>query len=172
VPYLPRAVCFIFAVACLAVRLGAQPFCLPTANTAVVQPGAEDRAFAATAPDKGWISGTFGCVRDSGWRFHKGLDIRSIQHDRYDEPTDPVMSTADGVVMYVNTRPSLSNYGNYIVIQHHIEGMEVYSLYAHLSRIAPGIQAGVPVKTGQVIAIMGPHQQRRTHRQGTRPRPF
>ena len=153
-PSLPRAVCFIFAGACLVARLQAQPFYLPTANTAVVQPGAEDRAFAAT-PGKTWVSGTFGCVRSGGWQLHEGLDIRSIQHDRHGEPTDPVMATADGVIMYINTRPSLSNYGNYIVIRHVIEGMEIYSLYAHLSRVASGMHAGLPVKAGQVIAIMG-----------------
>jgi murein DD-endopeptidase MepM/ murein hydrolase activator NlpD len=140
--------------ALFAARLPAQPFYLPTANTAIYEKGGEDRFFAAT-PGKTWVSGTFGCVRDDGWRLHKGLDIRSIQRDRYGEPTDPVKATADGVVVYINNRPSLSNYGNYIVIRHIIEGMEIYSLYAHLSRIQPGLQPGQPVKTGQVIAIMG-----------------
>jgi murein DD-endopeptidase MepM/ murein hydrolase activator NlpD len=144
----------LFAGACLAGRLPAQPFYLPTANTAIFEKGGEDRFFAAT-PGKTWVSGTFGCVRDGGWRLHKGLDIRSIQRDRYDEPTDPVKATADGTVMYINNRPSLSNYGNYIVLRHLVEGMEVYSLYGHLSRIQPGLLPGQAVKAGQVIAIMG-----------------
>jgi murein DD-endopeptidase MepM/ murein hydrolase activator NlpD len=86
---------------------------------------------------------------------HEGLDIRSLQHDRHGEPTDPVMATADGVVCYINTKPALSNYGKYIVIRHVVEGLEIYSLYAHLSEIQAGLGLEQPVKRGQVIAIMG-----------------
>jgi len=66
-----------------------------------------------------------------------------------------VMATADGTVAYINSRPSLSNYGNYIVLRHEIEGMEIYSLYAHLHSIREGLKAGQPVKAGEEIAIMG-----------------
>ena len=48
-----------------------------------------------------------------------------------------------------------SNYGNYIVIRHVINGIEIYSLYAHLSAVRPGLQAGQEVKAGDVIATMG-----------------
>ena len=43
--------------------------------------------------------------------------------------------TADGTVAYINTRPSLSNYGNYIVLRHQIQKVEIYSLYAHLHEV-------------------------------------
>jgi murein DD-endopeptidase MepM/ murein hydrolase activator NlpD len=66
-----------------------------------------------------------------------------------------VRSTADGTVVYINMRPSLSNYGNYIVIQHHVEGLEIDSLYAHLHAIQPGLRVGQAVKAGQPIAVMG-----------------
>ena len=49
----------------------------------------------------------------------------------------------------------LSNYGKYIVIRHVIEGLEIYSLYAHLSEIQSGLAAGKTVKAGEVIATMG-----------------
>ncbi|MGH7978943.1 MAG: M23 family metallopeptidase, partial [Limisphaerales bacterium] len=75
--------------------------------------------------------------------------------NRRGEPTDPVMATADGTVMYINIRPSLSNYGNYIVIRHVIEDIEIYSLYAHLSAVRWGLRAGEQVKAGDVIATMG-----------------
>ncbi len=52
------------------------------------------------------------------------------------------MATADGTVMYVSTKPALSNYGKYIVIRHIVEGLEIYSLYAHLSEVQPGMAAG------------------------------
>ena len=144
------------AVLGLASRLSAQvPFQLPTANHAIFEPGQELKFFAPTAPDKPWTSGSFGCVRNSGTRMHEGLDIRCLQRDRHGEPTDPVTATADGTVMYINTRRGLSNYGNYIVIRHVVEGLEIYSLYAHLSAPRPGLKAGDPVKMGDVIATMG-----------------
>src|SRR5271154_4224957 len=146
----------IAAILILGSRVPAQsPFQFPTANHALYQPGGELKFFAPTAPDKPWTSGSFGCVRDNATRMHEGLDIRHLQTDWRGEPTDPVMATADGTVMYFSTRPSLSNYGNYIVIRHVVEGIEIYSLYAHLSAIRPGLKVGEPVKAGEVIATMG-----------------
>jgi murein DD-endopeptidase MepM/ murein hydrolase activator NlpD len=137
-------------------RLLAQtPFQLPTANHALYTPGAELKFFAPTAPDKPWTSGCFGCVRDNGTRMHEGLDIRHLQTDRHGEPTDPVMATADGTVVYFCKKSGLSNYGNYIVIRHVVEGLEIYSLYAHLSAIRSDLKIGQPVKAGEVIATMG-----------------
>jgi murein DD-endopeptidase MepM/ murein hydrolase activator NlpD len=144
------------AVFLSAVKLSAQsPFQFPTANHALYENGGELKFLAPTAPDKPWTTGSYGCVRTDGWQMHEGLDIRSLQHDKRGEPTDPVMATVDGTVMYVNTKPALSNYGKYIVIRHVIEGLEIYSLYAHLSDVAPGISAGKMVHTGDVIATMG-----------------
>jgi len=131
------------------------PFQFPTSNHALYEIGNELKFFAPTAPDKPWTSGSFGCVRDNGTRLHEGIDIRHLQPDRRGEPTDPIMATADGTVVYFNIRPSLSNYGNYIVIKHVIEGIEIYSLYAHLSAIRPGLKIGEQVKAGEVIATMG-----------------
>jgi murein DD-endopeptidase MepM/ murein hydrolase activator NlpD len=117
--------------------------------------GDELKFFAPTAPDKPWTTGSFGCVRTDGLQMHEGLDIRCLQRDRHGEPTDPVMATADGTVVYFSTRPALSNYGKYVVIRHIIEGIEIYSLYAHLGEIQPGLAVGKPVKAGEVIATMG-----------------
>src|SRR5258705_10628586 len=80
----------------------ADTFRLPTANQAIYEAGHEDKFFAPT-PGKTWISGTFGCVRTEGWQLHEGLDIKCLQRDRHNEPTDSVMATADGTVAYVNT---------------------------------------------------------------------
>ena len=146
-------------MSCLAIArrilLAQEPFRFPTANHFLYEPGKELKFFAPTAPDKPWTSGSFGCVRNNGDAMHEGLDIRCLQRDRHGEPTDPVMATADGTVVYFNTRPSLSNYGKYVVIRHVIEGIEIYSLYAHLSEIQPGLQIGQAVKAGEVIATMG-----------------
>ncbi|HZF02592.1 MAG TPA: M23 family metallopeptidase [Methylomirabilota bacterium] len=131
------------------------PFHFPTANTNLFVAGNPSAFFAPTAPDKPWTSGSFGCVRNDGWRMHEGIDIRHLQTDRRGEPTDPVMATADGIIVYFSKKPSLSNYGNYIVVRHIVEGMEIYSLYAHLSAIQPELKIGGAVKAGQVIATMG-----------------
>jgi len=74
--------------------------------------GDELKFFAPTAPDKPWTTGSFGCVRTDGRQMHEGIDIRCLQRDRHGEPTDPVMATADGTVVYFSTRPALSNYAN------------------------------------------------------------
>jgi murein DD-endopeptidase MepM/ murein hydrolase activator NlpD len=132
-----------------------EPFRFPTANHYLFEPGKELQFFAPTAPDKPWTSGSFGCVRNNRERLHEGIDIRRLQLDKRGEPTDPVMATADGMVAYINTRPSLSNYGNYIVIRHRVQGIEIYSLYAHLRVVRPGLKIGEPVKAGEVIATMG-----------------
>src|SRR5207302_1200561 len=58
-------------------------------------------------------------------------------------------------VVYINTRANLSNYGRYVVIRHNVEGIEIYSLYAHLSEVMPKLQPGTRVKSGDQIAIMG-----------------
>ncbi len=131
------------------------PFQFPTANHALFEPGKELSFFAPTSPDRPWTTGSFGCVRTDGWQMHEGLDIRSLQHDKHGEPTDPVLATADGVVMYCNAKAGLSNYGKYIVIRHLIEGVDIYSVYAHLSEIVAGVTVGKPVKAGEVIGTMG-----------------
>jgi murein DD-endopeptidase MepM/ murein hydrolase activator NlpD len=144
-----------FLIALPALLFAQEPFQFPTANHFLFEPGKELEFFAPTAPDKPWTSGSFGCVRNNGTRLHEGLDIRHLQTNQRGEPTDPVMATADGTVVYFSTRPSLSNYGNYIVIRHVVEGIEIYSLYAHLSAVRPGLKIGDAVKAGDVIATMG-----------------
>ena len=132
----------------------AQPFQLPTANHALFEPGNEEKFYVGTT-GKPWPSGCFGCVRSDGWQMHEGLDIRCLQRDKRGEPTDPVLASADGTVAYISMKPSLSNYGNYLIVKHSLEGLEIYSLYAHLSAVAAGLQVGQTVKAGQTIATLG-----------------
>jgi len=144
----------IHAAFLVALAAQAQPFQLPTANHALFDKGGEERFFVGTV-GKPWTTGTFGCVRSGGWQLHEGLDIRCLQRDQHGEPTDPVLATADGTVVYINTRPSLSNYGNYLVVRHQIEGLEIYSLCAHLREVRHGLTIGQAVKAGEPVAIMG-----------------
>ncbi len=132
----------------------AQPCQFPTANHTLLQPGGEQKFFVGTV-GKPWATGRFGCVRTDGWQMHEGLDIKCLQRDSGGEPIDPVLATADGTIVYFSARPSLSNYGNYIVLRHHIDGLEVYSLYAHLKKIREDLKIGQAVKSGEAIATMG-----------------
>ena len=142
------------ALCLLTLAAQAQAFELPTANHALFEPGGGERFFVGTT-GKTWTSGGFGCVRSGGWQMHEGIDVRCLQRDRHGEPTDPVLATADGTVVYISTRPSLSNYGNYLVLRHQVEGLEIYSLYAHLREIRHDLRVGQAVKAGEPIAIMG-----------------
>ena len=131
-----------------------QVFLLPTASRAIFEPGGEARYFAPT-PGKTWESGTFGCVRSDGHQLHEGLDIKWTQRDRKGEPTDPVLASANGTVAYVNRKAGLSNYGNYLLLRHRIEGLEIGTLYAHLASIREDLKEGIAVVAGENIGIMG-----------------
>lgn len=143
------AFCFLFLPA-LAWPLDV---CLPTANDALLR-GREAEFFQPTV--EGTVeSGSFGCVRRAGRRFHEGIDIRSVRRDKRGEPLDPVHAVAGGEVAFINTRPGLSNYGRYIVLAHQWDGVAVLTLYAHLSAVANGLVVGQPVTKGQVIGTLG-----------------
>ena len=135
-------------------RAAAQPFRLPTANHALFEPGGEEKFFAGTV-GKSWTAGMFGCVRSERGQLHEGLDIKCVQRDSRGEPMDPVLATADGTVAYFSSRPSLSNYGNYVVLRHRIDGLEVYSLCAHLKKVRADLKIDQGIKAGETIATMG-----------------
>ncbi len=147
---------FAFAIAWILTGATTQieAFELPTANHALFDKGSEERFFVGTV-GKPWTSGTFGCVRNEGRQMHEGLDIRCLQRDKLGEPTDPVLATADGTVAYINTRRALSNYGNYVVLRHTVDGVEIYSLYAHLREPRRDLKTGQRVKAGEMVGIMG-----------------
>ena len=139
---------------CQAAAALAQPFHLPTPNQAIFVPGTEADYFTPTI-GRTWPSGTFGCVRSEGWQMHEGIDIKCTQRDANGEPIDPVSAAADGTITYINTKAGLSNYGNYIVMQHQVDGLTVYTLYAHLRALASGLSVGQVKKSGEIIATMG-----------------
>ena len=150
-PRLLSLILFSFAFAETALALD---LCLPTANDALLKPGRDADFFQPTI--EGTVeSGMFGCVRGDGRRFHEGIDIKCLQRDRHGEPTDPVHAVADGEVAFINIKPGLSNYGRYVVLQHNWDGIQVFTLYAHLSEVAPGLVVGQPVKKAEVIGTLG-----------------
>src|SRR5438132_858377 len=108
-----------------------------------------------------WEGGQYGFVRDPTdtaggvvyTRFHEGIDIRPLHRDANGDPLDEVRAIADGRVVHASLVPGYSNYGKYVVIEHHWDGSNYYSLYVHLSSIA--VHPGDMVKRGQPIATMG-----------------
>ena len=48
-----------------------------------------------------------------------------------------------------------SNYGKYIVLRHAIEGLQAYSLYAHLSKIREGLKVDQSVTGGDTLGVLG-----------------
>jgi peptidoglycan LD-endopeptidase LytH len=132
----------------------AQSFYLPTPNREIFKSGNDARFYAPT-PGRDWISGTYGCVRSEGWQFHEGIDILRVNTDRRGEPSDVVRAAAAGSVAYVNSSTGKSNYGKYVVVRHRVEGVSVYSLYAHLNSFSAGIARGAVLRAGQSIGVMG-----------------
>jgi murein DD-endopeptidase MepM/ murein hydrolase activator NlpD len=73
----------------------------------------------------------------------------------------PVLAAADGEVVFagndqeVPQGPVRDMYGNLVIIQHRLPGVErpVYTLYAHLSEIA--VETGEIVQAGQEIGAVG-----------------
>ena len=126
----------------------------PTPNRAWAQ-GKSSEAWVQPTVSGDPASGLFGCVRSNGAQFHEGIDIRPVARDARGEPADLVFAAMDGVVRHVNHAPGNSNYGRYIVLEHPGATPAVYTLYAHLAKIEPGIAAGVTVTRGQALATMG-----------------
>ena len=132
----------------------AQSFYLPTPNREIFKSGNETRFYAPT-PGRDWISGSYGCVRSEGYQFHEGIDILRVDTDRRGEPVDQIRATAGGTVAYVSGSSGNSNYGKYVVLRHYVEGISVYSLYAHLSTVSSAMKPNAVVRPGQSVGTMG-----------------
>lgn len=100
-------------------------------------------------------SGGFGCVRNNGYKYHEGLDIRTLNKSRRGEALDTVSAAMEGVVRHINKLGGESGYGRYVVIEHLKQTPTVYTLYAHLASIASDLQVGKAIQKGQAIGIMG-----------------
>ena len=79
----------------------------------------------------------------AGNNFHSGIDIAGLPYG------SNVRATNNGVVV----RTGYANDLGYHVMIDHNNGL--YSLYAHLSGVAPGINVGTVAARGQVIGYIG-----------------
>ena len=126
----------------------------PTPNKAWAE-GSPISAFIQPTASGDPESGCYGDVRSNGGRFHEGIDIKPVARDRRGEPVDRVFAAMPGVVRYAGSHPGDGEYGRYIVIEHTGVTPAVYTLYAHLASVLPGIVPGARVDAGEPIAIMG-----------------
>lgn len=150
------ALVFAVAVACGGALPAAERLDLawPTPNPAWAE-GKTIGDFVQHAGSGDPVSGTFGGVRNGGVQFHEGLDISALTRDRRGEPVDNVMAAMAGVVRHISANPGGSNYGRYVVLEHPEVAPPVYTLYAHLARIAPGLSVGSRVNRSQALGTMG-----------------
>jgi murein DD-endopeptidase MepM/ murein hydrolase activator NlpD len=126
----------------------------PTPNRAFFE-GRGIEAFIQPTASGILESGLFGGTRKDGLRFHEGIDLKALSRDKNGEPIDPVFAVLPGVVRYINTIPGNSDYGRYIVIEHTGAAPAVYSLYAHLRAVQPGLRVGDSTGRGQRIGTLG-----------------
>lgn len=75
-------------------------------------------------------------------RMHQGIDFAAPSGT-------PILAAGDGVIEVAGRN---GGYGNYIRIRHNSEHK---TAYAHMSRFASGIHAGVRVRQGQTIGYVG-----------------
>ncbi len=133
-------------------RLMATEVFWPTSmdRNSIRQPGDYLQATVSGKPE----SGSFGMVREEGHRFHEGIDIKAVNHDKNGEPTDLIFSAMDGQVAYINPQNN-GGYGKYVVLVHPQAELPVYTLYAHLAVIDASLKINDVIPRGKAIGIMG-----------------
>ena len=139
-------------------------FCLGHAASGQLVWPTESKAFAQGKPRSEFIqptvsgvpkSGEFGDVRNNGYRFHEGIDIKPVRKNRKGEPLDDIYAAMDGRVAMVNRIAGNSSYGRYVVLVHPHLDVEIYTLYAHLAEVDASIVKGIEVKSGSRLGKMG-----------------
>ena len=84
---------------------------------------------------------------------HVGIDING-------PIGTPCMAFTDGVISHLGYNPEPGDYGNVIILQHNISGMDIWALYGHLSSESiEGKAVGQKVGRGETIAWFGPENQ-------------
>jgi RHS repeat-associated protein len=88
----------------------------------------------------------------STWGWHPALDSRNVYGDNPQHVNwegRPIYATESGVVIRVGA----SDWGNYVMIKHEIQGETFYSIYAHLSEAS--VEEGTVVDSNTQIGEMG-----------------
>ena len=148
---------FILNITCLNLAASSARLELswPTPNQAFVNGLGYHAFLQKTGPGKEFSSGAFGCVRNSGNKFHEGIDLSPLKRSSSGKAEDYVYAAMDGIIKYVNLNSSSSAYGKYLVIEHEKFTPTLYSLYGHLESVSFGLKSGSTVKVAQRIGKMG-----------------
>jgi peptidoglycan LD-endopeptidase LytH len=82
-------------------------------------------------------------------RLHLGVDL-------WGEAGMPVYSPLDGKIHSFNDNNNFGDYGPTIILEHNLKGLQLFTLYGHLSRHSlEGLETGRPVKINQCIGQLG-----------------
>ncbi len=82
-------------------------------------------------------------------RLHLGVDI-------WAEAGTPVYSPLNGTIHSFQDNNNFGDYGPTIILHHHFDRLDLYSLYGHLSRTSlDGLTVGQSIKANQQIAVFG-----------------
>jgi|SRR5579863_124051 len=86
---------------------------------------------------------------DEPRRLHLGVDI-------WAEAGTPVYAPLSGYIHSFRDNNNHGDYGPTIILHHDLGGLELYSLYGHLSRVdLMGLQAGAEIEKGQKLSSFG-----------------
>ena len=155
---LPISLAASYLFAALFAELDATPeFALswPTPNPAFSNGKGLASFLQRTGPGNPITSGAYGCVRNSGYKFHEGLDLFPIKRDGRGRAEDIVFAAMNGIVRHVNRTSSHSGYGKYLVLEHPAVKPALYTLYGHLAEINAEIKRGSPVRIAAPLGKMG-----------------
>lgn len=143
--------CFIFLFSS---ELSAQKIFSPTALDIFKYVEQGNYAFLQPASSGRIESAMFGMVRNGGTRFHEGIDVKSVKKMTNGTPMDLIRAVYDGKIAHISPENN-GSYGRYVVLLHEKEGIELYSLYAHLLSISPALQEGNMVRAGTILGMLG-----------------
>lgn len=149
-----RVLLFGVFVVVSSLGLSARNISAPTALDIFKHLEQGDKSFLQPASSGRIESAMFGMVRNGGSRFHEGIDIRSVKKMSSGTPMDLIYSVYAGTVAHLSPENN-GSYGRYVVLLHHKDGFEFYTLYGHLLSIAPGLKEGAKVNAGTILGMLG-----------------
>ncbi|MCE7057482.1 peptidoglycan DD-metalloendopeptidase family protein [Algoriphagus sp. AGSA1] len=95
-------------------------------------------------------SAVFGTAETDFRNIHLGIDI-------WTEAGAAIYAPIDGTIHSFQDNAGFGNYGPTIILEHHIFGKKLYSLYGHLFLAdLEGMKIGQEIKTGELFAHVGP----------------
>ncbi|MFB9840769.1 peptidoglycan DD-metalloendopeptidase family protein [Mucilaginibacter ginsenosidivorans] len=144
------------------------PFDFTAANTGLTAEDIEDtNRFSAWVEKK--LVGNNCRYGVGGYMEHRTIYARSVHFNTEDEPRRLHLGVdiwaGAGTLVYaplaghIHSFRDNNNHGDYgptIILQHNLDGLELYSLYGHLSRKdLAGLHAGMKIEKGQQLGAFG-----------------